>query len=176
MRLSGRRIITEVHHDYEDLEFWYPYYRMIEEGAEMVTAGAVPGEVYRGKYGTSVTADIAYGDAKVRDFDALLVPGGWAPDKMRRFGELLAFVRGMDEKQAVIGEICHAGWVLISAGILPGREVTSTPGIRDDMVNAGAIWKDEPVVVDGNLVSSRRPPDIPAYARALIDRIEACCT
>lgn len=102
-------------------------------------------------------------------YDALLVPGGWAPDKIRRFPEVKDLVRAMDQSGAVLGQICHAGWVFISAGILKGRKVTSTPAIRDDMENAGALWVDEPVVVDRNLVSSRRPPDLPQYLRALID-------
>ncbi len=171
MKLTGKNVLTVVHQDFEDLEFWYPYYRLIEEGAEIQIAGEEAGKTYYGKYGVPAVSDIAYKDADPRDFDALLVPGGWAPDKIRRFPEVLDFVRAMDEKNSVIGQICHAGWVLVSAGILMGREVTSTPGIKDDMINAGASWHDEPVVVDRNLVSSRRPPDLPDYARALIEAI-----
>ncbi|MBW7457546.1 DJ-1/PfpI family protein, partial [Paenibacillus sepulcri] len=101
--------------------------------------------------------------------DGLLVPGGWAPDKLRRYPQVLQLVKDMDAAAKPIGQICHAGWVLISAKILSGRKVTSTPGIRDDMENAGAVWIDEPVVVDGNLISSRRPPDLPPYAKAFVD-------
>lgn len=105
---------------------------------------------------------------EAEQWDALLVPGGWAPDRIRRFPAVLDIVRDMNAKGLPIGQICHAGWVLASAGILKGRTVTSTPGIRDDLTNAGAIWKDVPVVTDGNLVSSRRPPDLPDYLRAFI--------
>ncbi len=97
------------------------------------------------------------------------MPGGWAPNKLRRFPEVLALVQHMEESKKTIGQICHAGWVLISAKILQGKKVTSTPGIRDDMENAGAKWLDEPVVVDGHLVSSRRPPDLPEYVKAFAD-------
>lgn len=171
MRLKGTRVLALVHHDFEDLEFWYPYYRLKEEGSDITTAGEDGGITYHGKYGVPAVSDIAYGEAVPEDYDVLLVPGGWAPDKIRRFPEVLELVRAMDGRGAVIGQICHAGWVLISAGILKGRVVTSTPGIRDDMTNAGALWEDKPVVTDGNLVSSRRPPDLPDYTRALIDRI-----
>ncbi|MER2255451.1 MAG: DJ-1/PfpI family protein, partial [Priestia megaterium] len=98
-----------------------------------------------------------------------LVPGGWAPDKLRRYPEVIEMVRHMDGQQKPIGQVCHAGWVLISAKILDGRNVTSTPGIKDDMENAGAIWHDEAVVIDGHIISSRRPPDLPPYAKAFAD-------
>lgn len=169
MKLDGLKVITLVHDDFEDLEFWYPFFRLQEEGAAVTVAGEKAGSKYHGKYGVPATADIAFGDADPGAFDVLLVPGGWAPDKLRRFPEILALVRRMNDRGAVIGQICHAGWVLVSAGILKGRNVTSTPGIRDDMTNAGAVWHDKPVVVDGNLVSSRRPPDLPEYGRALVE-------
>lgn len=169
MRLKGVKIIALVHEDFEDLEFWYPYYRLREEGAAVTVAGEKAGAVYHGKYGVPATADIAFKDADPEAYDVLLVPGGWAPDKLRRFPEILSLVRGMNQRKAVIGQICHAGWVLVSAGILKGRNVTSTPGIKDDMTNAGAIWHDKPVVTDENIVSSRRPPDLPEYGRALVE-------
>ncbi len=169
MKLQHKRVLCLVHEAFEDLEFWYPYYRLQEEGATLTVAGETRGAVYHGKYGVPATAEIAYREAKPENYDALLVPGGWAPDKIRRFPEVKELVRAMDQRGAVLGQICHAGWVFISAGILKGRKVTSTPAIRDDMENAGALWVDEPVVVDRNLVSSRRPPDLPQYLRALID-------
>ncbi len=172
MKLKGKRVVALVHDDFEDLEFWHPYYRLREEGAEITVAGEKAGAVYHGKYGVPAAADIAYADADPEAYDVLLVPGGWAPDKLRRFPEILSLVRRMNERDAVIGQICHAGWVLISAGILKGKNVTSTPGIRDDMTNAGAVWHDKPVVVDGNIVSSRRPPDLPEYGRALVEAAE----
>ena len=161
--LQGLRAVCLVHNDFEDLELWYPIYRLQEAGVEIFLAGESGGARYTGKYGVPAVADIGYDDLHSADYDCLLVPGGWAPDKIRRFPEVLAFVRAMDAAEKPIGQICHAGWVLISARILEGRTVTSTPGIKDDMTNAGATWVDQPAVTDGNLVSSRRPPDLPAY-------------
>ncbi|WP_309121384.1 type 1 glutamine amidotransferase domain-containing protein [Paenibacillus sp.] len=171
MRLSGKKVLSLVDEEFEDLELWYPIYRVREEGAEVVVAGAKKGFAYTGKYGVPATSDVAFGDVNIDEFDGLLVPGGWAPDKLRRYPEVLAMVRRMDELRRPIGQICHAGWVLVSAKILRGRNVTSTPGIRDDMENAGAIWHDEAVVVDGHIVSSRRPPDLPPYAKAFCDAL-----
>ena len=165
------RVASLVHHDFEDLEFWYPTLRLREAGLEVDILGERAGEVYRGKYGVPAEATQDFAACNPDDYDVLLVPGGWAPDKLRRFPAVLDLVRSMDRRERVIGQICHAGWVLVSAGILNGRTVTSTPGIRDDMVNAGATWVDEAVVTDGHLVSSRRPPDIPAYAAALMDAV-----
>ena len=162
------RVLSLLYDDVEDLEFWYPTLRLREAGALVDVAGEEADKTYTGKYGVPATAGMSFKDAKVEAYNAVLVPGGWAPDKLRRFPEILDFVRAMDEEGKIIGEICHAGWVLISAGILQGRKVTSTPGIKDDMVNAGAVWLDEPVVVDRNIVSSRRPPDLPEYLKALI--------
>lgn len=157
-----------VYDDFEDLEFWYPTYRLREEGHRVDVVGERADAIYVGKYGVPAACNRGFDDLDPGDYDGVLVPGGWAPDKLRRFPAVLEFIRAMDAKGALIGQICHAGWVLISAGILAGRRVTSTPGIRDDMTNAGAIWIDEAVVVEGNLVSSRRPPDLPAYGRALV--------
>ncbi|MBB5180767.1 protease I [Planomicrobium koreense] len=172
MKLTGKKILSFVHHDFEDLELWYPILRLREEGAEVHLAGEEKGKDYIGKYGVPATSDFAWGDITPSDYDALLVPGGWAPDKIRRFPEVLNIVRYMDKNNKPIGQICHAGWVLISADILKGRKVTSTPGIKDDMANAGAEWIDEAVVVDGNLISSRRPPDLPDYLREFIKVME----
>lgn len=172
MRLSGKKVISLVHHDFEDLELWYPILRLREEGAIVHLAGEKAEETYIGKYGVPAAADFAYGDIEEGDYDAILVPGGWAPDKIRRFPEVISLIQSMDANDKVIGQICHAGWVLISAKILQDKKVTSTPGIKDDMENAGAIWYDEAVVVDGNLVSSRRPPDLPDYLREFIHVLE----
>ena len=166
------RIVSLLYDDVEDLEFWYPTLRLREAGAVVDVAGEVAGKTYVGKHGVPAEADIGFKEADPDSYDAVLVPGGWAPDKLRRFEEVLELVRQMDDNGKVIGQICHAGWVLISAGILEGRRVTSTPGIKDDMVNAGAVWLDEPVVVDKNLVSSRRPPDLPEYMRALLKLLD----
>ena len=158
-----KRILSLISDDFEDLELWYPVLRLREEGCTVIIAGEKKGQLFHGKYGVPCTSDVSFYDVDPDDFDGLLVPGGWAPDKLRRFPEVLNIVRKMNEKNKVIGEICHAGWVLISAGILEGRQVTSTPGIKDDMENAGATWLDTASVVDGNIVSARRPPDLPEY-------------
>lgn len=171
MRLHNKKVLALVDHEFEDLELWYPVLRLREEGATVHLVGPQANEKYIGKYGVPATSDYAFTDVAPEDYDGILVPGGWAPDKLRRYSEVLSMVKHMDESQKPIGQICHAGWVLISAKILQGKKVTSTPGIRDDMENAGAIWVDEPVVVDGHLISSRRPPDLPPYAKAFTDAL-----
>ncbi|MGA9232510.1 MAG: type 1 glutamine amidotransferase domain-containing protein, partial [Exiguobacterium oxidotolerans] len=134
--------------------------------------GEKANEKYVGKYGVPNVSDIAFADINPADYDAILVPGGWSPDLLRCFDAVLDMVRHFDETKQPIGQICHAGWVLISADVLKGVNVTSTPGIKDDMTNAGAVWHDEPVVVDGHIVSSRRPPDLPDYMREFIAVLE----
>ena len=167
-----KKILALVSDDFEDLELWYPALRLREAGYQVLFAGDRKGGVYHGKYGVPCTADLDFREADPADYAGLLVPGGWAPDKLRRFPEVLNLVRRMNEADKAIGEICHAGWVLASAGILKGRKVTSTPGIMDDMKNAGATWVDEASVVDGNLVSGRRPPDLPFYVKDFIGVLE----
>ena len=169
MKLKGKKILSLIHHDCEDLELLYPYYRLIEEGATVVMAGEKANETYIGKYGVPHKSNVSFAYVNPKDYDALLVPGGWAPDKLRRFPEVIEIVKHMHEHKKPIGQICHAGWVLISAKILNGVKVTSTPGIKDDMENAGAIWVDEPAVADGNIISAQRPPDLPAYMRLFIE-------
>ncbi len=173
MRLKGKKILSFVHHDFEDLELWYPIHRLREEGASVHLAGEQAKVKYIGKYGVPAESDYSFDEVNPDEYDAVLVPGGWAPDKLRRFPKVLAFIQTMDKQQKPIGQICHAGWVLISADILKGVSVTSTPGIRDDMVNAGATWHDEPVIVDGHIISSRRPPDLPDYMREFIKVLES---
>jgi len=169
MRLKDKKIIALVEEEFEDLELWYPIYRLREEGAIVHLVGLEKGKTYTGKYGVPAVSDYKFSDIHVEDYDAILVPGGWAPDKLRRYDEVLDFVRHMDAAKKPIGQICHAGWVLISADILKGVNVTSTPGIKHDMINAGGNWTDEAVVVDGHIVSSQRPPDLPPYVKAFAD-------
>jgi len=171
LRLNGKKIVALVDEEFEDLELWYPVYRVREEGAEVHLAGPVKGKKYIGKYGVPAEAEFAFEEIDANAYDGILVPGGWAPDKLRRYDKVLQLVRELHQAKKPIGQICHAGWVLISAGILKGVTVTSTPGIRDDMQNAGAIWVDEPVVVDGHIISARRPPDLPAYGKAFVDAV-----
>ena len=163
------KVLQLVDHDFEDLEMWYPVLRLREEGIQVDLVGGKAKETYIGKYGVPIISDYSFAQVDEKEYDALLVPGGWAPDKLRRYSEVLRLVQRFHASEKPIGQICHAGWVLISAKILQGKKVTSTPGIRDDMENAGAIWLDEAVVVDGNLVSSRRPPDLPQYMKAFLE-------
>ena len=162
------RILCLLEKDFEDLELWYPILRLREEGASVDLAAPEKDKVYYGKYGVPAEATIALKDVDPGKYDGLLVPGGWAPDKLRRYEKVIEIVKAMDKAKKPIGHICHAGWVLTSADIVKGRTVTSTPGIKDDMIHAGGIWVDEPVVVDEHIVSSRRPPDLPAYMKAYI--------
>lgn len=166
------KVICLIHNDFEDMELWYPILRLREEGVIVHIAGEKANVTYTGKYGVPAVSDLSYSDVCSDEYDGLLVPGGWAPDKLRRCHEVLDLVRHMNEKGKPIGQICHAGWVLISAGILRDKRVTSTPGIKDDMINAGGIWSDEPVVVDGNIVSSRKPQDLSDYMKAYIKLLQ----
>lgn len=157
----------------EDMELMYPYYRMIEAGYEVVMASDAGGRGLKGKHGVPYKSDVSWDDIRTDEFVGLLIPGGWAPDKMRRYDKVKEIVREMNEAGKPIGIICHAGWVTISAGIMKGRKATSTPAIRDDMENAGCTWVNEVVVVDGNLISSRAPMDLPAYMKAFIQVLNA---
>ena len=164
----SKKIIALISDDFEDLELWYPVHRLREEdGVTVDVVGEEKGKTYIGKYGVPCVSDYRFDEIDPDEYDGILVPGGWAPDKLRRFPVVLDMVRAMDKAGKPIGEICHAGWVLISAGILKGKNVTSTPGIRDDMENAGAIWHDTPSIVDGHIISARRPPDLPQYMKEL---------
>ncbi|SHG54918.1 type 1 glutamine amidotransferase domain-containing protein [Ornithinibacillus halophilus] len=169
MRLKDKKVIALVEEEFEDLELWYPVLRLQEEGAEVHLIGKEANKKYIGKYGVPAESKFAFKDINADDYDAILVPGGWAPDKLRRYDEVIEFVKVMDRAKKPIGQICHAGWVLISANILQGKKVTSTPGIKDDMTNAGATWVNEPVVTDGHIISSRRPPDLPQYVKVFAD-------
>lgn len=171
LKLKNKKVLTVVEHDFEDSELIYPHYRLQEEGAISHIVGKEAEKTYIGKNGVPVVTDYSFEQINIEEYHAILVPGGWAPDKLRRYKEVIEMVTYMNDQKRPIGQICHAGWVLISANILEGKQVTSTPGIRDDMENAGAIWHNDEVVVDGHLVSSRRPPDLPAYGRALVEVI-----
>ncbi|MDQ7850507.1 MAG: type 1 glutamine amidotransferase domain-containing protein [Armatimonadota bacterium] len=168
MELSGTRVAVLVEENYEDLELWYPLLRLREAGAEVKTVGPAAGQEYKSKHGYPAKADLGMEKANAADFDALVIPGGYAPDRMRRHAAMLGLVRAMHEAGKPVAFICHAGWVPISAGIVRGRTVTSFSAIRDDLINAGAQWVDQEVVVDGNLISSRSPADLPAFCRELV--------
>lgn len=162
-----RRILFFVAPLYEDLELWYPKIRLEEEGYETVVAGMGERQ-YQGKRGYPIIADTSVDNVRAEEFDALVIPGGYAPDIMRRSEQLLTITRAMHEAGKPIAFICHAGWVPISAGIVRGRRGTSVGAIKDDLVNAGMLWEDSPVVVDGNLISSRTPSDLVAFTRSII--------
>lgn len=165
--LQGKRFLFFVHELYEDLELWYPKLRLLEEGAQVVVAAPELRE-YRGKHGYPCKADATLDQVESQEFDGLVIPGGFAPDKLRRYERVLQLVREFNESGKMIAFICHAGWVPISAKILKGRKATSVPAIKDDMINAGVEWVDEAVVKDGNLISSKHVNDLAEFGKAII--------
>jgi len=167
MSLNGKRIVVLAEDMYEDPELWYPYYRLLEEGAEVILVGP-EAKTYESKHGYPAKADKAAVDVRVEGVDAVVVPGGFAPDRLRRYPAVLDLVRGVSERGGVVAMICHAAWVPISAGIVKGKRATCVSAIKDDLINAGATYVDEAVVVDGNLISSRTPADLPAFMPAII--------
>lgn len=167
--LKGVRVLAFTDDEFEDLEMWYPVLRLRESGAEVVVAGTKANHAYKGKYGVPLVSDASFEEVDAADFDGLYVPGGWAPDKLRRYESVLRLTREFHASQKPIAHICHAGWVLISAKICGGYTMTSTPGIKDDLENAGATWVDQEVVVDRHIVSGRRPPDLPAFTLAFVN-------
>jgi protease I len=166
--LAGKRILMFVDEVYEDLELWYPKLRLIEAGAQVVVAGPEANAQYAGKHGYPCRSDAALRDIRAESFAGLVVPGGFMPDKLRRDPLVLELVRRFDRAGQLVAAICHGGWIPISAGVYRGVRVTGSPGIKDDLVNAGAIWEDAPVVVDRHFVSSRKPDDLPEFCRALL--------
>lgn len=172
MLLHGKHVLFFAANLYEDLELWYPKIRLEEEGARCVVAGL--GErSYQGKRGYPVTVDTSVKEVTAEQFDGLVIPGGYAPDILRRSADVLSLTRAIHQAGKPVGFICHAGWVPISAGIVRGKRGTSVGAIRDDLVNAGMLWEDSPVVVDGNLISSRTPADLPQFCRAMIAALAA---
>ncbi len=168
MVLAGKKIVILVENLYNDREFWYPYYRLREAGAEVHIVAPRAGKTCRGKDGIPVRSDLAAEQVQVDTYQALIIPGGYAPDIMRRHPAMVNLVRQFHEQGRVVAAICHAGWMLASARILAGRTVTSFFAIRDDLEHAGATWVDREVCVDGNLITSRTPDDLPAFMRAVI--------
>jgi protease I len=168
MKLQGKKIIVLVEDLYQELEVWYPLLRMREEGAEVTTVGTEAGVTYKSKTGYPVTSDAAARDVDVSDYDGIIIPGGYAPDLMRRYEATVKLVRDGFEQGKVVAAICHAGWLLTSADIVNGKKVTGFFAIRDDLVHAGAEYEDAEVVVDGTLITSRKPDDLPAFCREII--------
>ena len=167
MSLEGKRVAVLVEDMYEDPELWYPYYRLLEAGATVTLVGP-EAKTYESKHGYPAKADVAAAQVSAADYDGVVVPGGFAPDRLRRYPAILDLVRGVHAKGGMVAAICHAGWVPVSAGILKGKRVTCVSAIKDDLINAGATYVDEPVVVDGSLVTSRTPADLPAFMPAII--------
>jgi protease I len=167
--LKDRKYLCFVGDIYEDLELWYPKLRLIEAGATVTLAGPEANCVYTGKNGYPCKSDISIAAARPEEYDGLIVPGGFMPDKLRRDPIVLDIVRHFAQANQLIAAICHGGWIPISAGVYKGIRVTGSPGIKDDLVNAGALWEDGSVVVDGKFVCSQKPDDLPDFCRAIIE-------
>jgi len=166
--LAGKRVAVLVENNYQELELWYPVLRLREAGAQVVVVGPEANQTYQSKAGYPVKSDAAAGHVKAGEFDAVVVPGGYAPDLMRRNGDMVALVRDAFSQGKIVAAICHAGWMLASAGVLRGRRATCVSSIKDDVINAGAHYVDQEVVRDGNLITSRVPNDLPAFCREII--------
>ncbi|MBI5630260.1 MAG: type 1 glutamine amidotransferase [Elusimicrobia bacterium] len=168
-----KRAAVLLEEQYQELEVWVPYFRLKEAGVEAVFVGQEAGKVYKGKYGYPAQAELSYGQVRAESLDAVIIPGGFAPDFMRRYPEPARLVADMFRAGKLVASICHGAWVLCSAGILKGKKVTCFYAIADDVKNAGAEYVDREVVVDENLVTSRKPEDIPAFCAAIVNRLSA---
>jgi len=172
MKLEGLKVVYLVADEFEDLEFWVPVMRLREEGVRVTVAGPEKSEVYLGKGGLEATSEIAIADLDPQWYDAVCIPGGWAPDKLRRIDMVKRLVKTFYDQQKTIGMICHAGLVGISAGIVKGHDATGSEGIKDDLINAGANWRNESAFRSGCIVWGRVVPDIPNYCHELVEALE----
>jgi protease I len=168
-----KRVLMFVDDVYEDLELWYPKLRLAEAGCHVTVAGPEMGQTYRGKHGYPCTSDAAIRDMEADDFQALVIPGGFMPDKLRRDPKVLDIVRQFSRDGKLVAAICHGGWIPISAQVYRGVRATGSLGIKDDLINAGALWEDAPVVVDRHYVSSRKPDDLPDFCRAILGKLDS---
>jgi len=157
---------------YNELEFWYPYLRLKEEGFNVIAIGPEKGKEYKSKVGLPKKSEASAKEVNPKELSAIIVPGGYAPDRLRRSKDVLELVKGVYDNNKIVATICHGGWVLISAGILRGKKATSFFAIKDDMINAGVDWIDKEVVVDGNIITSRTPDDLPAFLRTIISQLK----
>lgn len=171
MRLAGKRIVILVERDYQDLEVWYPLLRLQEEGAVVIAAGSGSATEYKGKYGYPIEVSTTVEEIRTDDVDAVVVPGGWAPDYLRRYPAVVSFVKDVFQKGKIIASICHGGSLLVSAGIVRGKRLTSFMAIKDDLEAAGAKFVDGEAVRDGNLITSRKPEDLPAFCKSIIESL-----
>ena len=171
MSLQGKRMAILVEDLYQDQEVWYPYFRLKEARVEVLVIGTGKPE-YKSKHGYPITADKSAEQISASEVDGLIVPGGYAPDVLRRFPSVIRLVSEVNQQGKLIGAICHAGWVLCSANVLRGKTATCFSAIKDDVINAGATYVDRDVVRDGNLITSRKPDDLPAFMRTILDALQ----
>ncbi len=163
-----QQILIFIEDAYEDMELVYPKYRLQEAGITPVIAGPKANVKYLGKHGYPATSDAAIADMRSNDFSGVICAGGWMPDKLRRDEKVKQLLREFHQSGKLVAAICHGGWMPISAGIYKGVKVTGSPGIRDDLINAGAIFEDCECVIDRHFISSRRPDDLPAFMKAIL--------
>jgi len=171
MEKQGKRVIILVEEMYNEFEFWYPFYRLREAGVEVVVVGSGSADIYKSKSGLPCKVDTSADQVSSADFDGVIIPGGYAPDHMRRYPPMVKLVKDLFDEGKVVAAICHAGWMLASAEIVAGRTVTGFFAIKDDLIHAGANYVDQEVVVDGNLITSRKPDDLPAFMRAILEAL-----
>jgi protease I len=169
--LAGKKVAIMIDMEYQELEVWYPYYRLKEQGAQVVRVAPKGRQTYPSKLGYPCESDVAARDVDGAEFDAVVVPGGWCPDYMRRDESMIRFIRQCADAKTVLAAICHGGWMLCCTDALKGRKATSFIAIKHDMINAGADWQDAECVVDGRLITARRPDDLPAFCRAIIEAV-----
>ena len=173
MELKGKKVIVLAEEMYNEYELWYPYYRLKEAGADVTLVGSGSAQTYKAKSGLEVSVDTSADQVSAADYDGIVIPGGYAPDRMRRYPSMVNLVKDFFKAGKVVAAICHAGWMLASAEIVGGKTVTCFFSIKDDLIHAGGNYVDKEVVVDGNLITSRQPDDLPAFMRAVIEGLQA---